>query len=135
MNGVYQYSQAIKKPVPFSAAQVTKLVNYFLSRKHVLSPKGVSDLLVTLKMFTNNKYHVPYVFSIYGGKTLSKGNTVLTVKVCNVLGGSVGPVSVIGPAFTTTAGGVFAKNIAFKQVTGDRYDFCLFSNNSNFVIV
>lgn len=120
VNGVYQFSQAVKKPVPFNASQVKKLVNYFLSRKHVLSPKGVSDLLITLKLFTNNKYHVPYVFSVYGGKILSKSNTVLTVKVCNVLGESVGPVSVTGLSFTANSGTPFAQNIVFKQVTGDR---------------
>lgn len=71
-----------------------KLTNYFLNRKSVQSPKGVAELLEVLKLLTNNKYHVPVCVSIFGRTNLNPSRPVVSVRVTNVLGKSLGPAAV-----------------------------------------
>jgi len=71
-----------------------------LSRKFVLTPKGISELLEVLKLYTNNKYHIPVVVTNYGSSALSPTNSVLTVRITNVLGASLGSLSVTADSAT-----------------------------------
>ena len=98
-----------------------KFVNYFLSRKFVLTPKGASEVIDSLSLFTTNKFHIPLIVSKYGSSALSAENPILTVKVTNVLGQSVGPVTVSGVSLSRKGEkSPLLQNIAFKAVTGDR---------------
>lgn len=74
--------------------QALKFANYFLSRKYVLTPKGISEFLEVLKLMTTNKYHIPVVITSYGSTALSASNPVLTVRITNVLGAPLGPFTV-----------------------------------------
>ncbi|KAH9418812.1 proteasome regulatory particle base subunit [Dermatophagoides pteronyssinus] len=130
IRGIYQLATAANKPVGITAAQATKFVNYFLSRKYVLTPKGVSEVIETLALFTNNKYHIPYMITKFGSSALSATeNPILTIKVTNVLGESVGPVTVTGTSLSMNKdkNNAIMKNISFKPVAGDStlfaYDF------------
>ncbi|OTF72793.1 hypothetical protein BLA29_009720, partial [Euroglyphus maynei] len=94
IRGIYQLATAANKPVGVTNEQALKFVNYFLSRKYVLTPKGSAEVIETLALFTDNKYHIPYMVTKYGSSALSATeNPVLTLKVTNVLGESVGPVT------------------------------------------
>lgn len=107
--------------------QNLKFVNYFLSRKYVLTPKGASEVIETLSLFTKNKFHIPYLITKYASSTLSKENPILTLKVTNVLGESVGPVTVTATLTDHVNKNPLMKNIVFKPVEGDStlfaYDF------------
>lgn len=80
--------------------QALKFANYFLSRKFVLTPKGISELLEVLKLYTNNKFHIPVIITNYGSSALSPTNSVLTVRITNVLGASLGPLTVTADSAT-----------------------------------
>ncbi|KAH7643011.1 dolichyl-diphosphooligosaccharide-protein glycosyltransferase subunit 2-like protein [Dermatophagoides farinae] len=130
IRGVYQLATAVNKSVGITAAQAMKFVNYFLSRKYVLTPKGASEVIETLALFTNNKYHIPYMITKFGSSSLSANdNPVLTLKITNVLGESVGPVTVTGASLSLNKdkNNAIMKNIQFKSVEGDStlfaYDF------------
>jgi len=73
-----------------------------------------------LSLFTNNKFHIPLIISKYGSSALSAESPILTVQVTNVLGLSVGPVTVNGISLTRKGEkSPVLQNIAFKPVTGD----------------
>lgn len=71
-----------------------KFTNYFLSRKFVQTPKGISELLSVLQHLTVNRYHIPVVVVGYGSSAISQSNPVITVKVTDVLGQSIGGATV-----------------------------------------
>ncbi|KAI2808529.1 proteasome regulatory particle base subunit [Blomia tropicalis] len=128
VNGIYQLATASNKPIGITNEQALKLVNYFLSRKYVLTAKGASEVIESLSLFANNKYHIPLIVSKYGSSSLSAENSILTIKVTNVLGLPVGPVTVTGTTLTPQGEKTsLLKDIAFKPVTGDStlfaYDF------------
>ena len=101
--------------------QALKFVNYFLSRKYVLTPKGASEVIESLALFTTNKFHIPLVVSKYGSAALSRENPVFTVKVTNVLGQQIGPVTVTGASLHKEGSkDIISRDIAFKPVSGDR---------------
>jgi len=98
-----------------------KFVNYFLSRKYVLTPKGASEVIESLSLFTTNKFHIPMIISKYDSSTLSVESPTLTLQVTNVLGHSMGPVTVNGISLTRKGEtNSVLQNISFKPVTGVR---------------
>ncbi|XP_054153905.1 dolichyl-diphosphooligosaccharide--protein glycosyltransferase subunit 2-like [Oppia nitens] len=126
ITGVYQLATASNKPVGLTNDQALKFANYFLSRKYVLTPKGISELLEVLKLFTNNKYHIPVVITNYGSSALSPTNSVLTVRVTNVLGASLGPLSVtIDKAVRVDDKNVILSKKPFQGVQGDSKLFAI----------
>ena len=87
----------------------------------MLTPKGASEVIETLSLFTTNKFHIPLVVSKYGSAALSAESPILTVKVTNVLGLPVGPVTVSGVSLTRKGEtSPVLQSISFKPVTGDR---------------
>ena len=74
-----------------------------------------------LKLYTNNKYHIPVVVTNYGSSALSPTNSVLTVKITNVLGASLGPMTVTADSAVRVEDKkvVFTKK-SLQPVQGDR---------------
>lgn len=79
----------------------------------VQTVKGVSDLLNILKLLSDNKYHVPVCVSVYGRSAISALNPVASVRITNVLGRSLGSLSVHGESKAWTS------KRALQVVTGD----------------
>lgn len=52
--------------------------------------KGAADLLQVLQLLTQNKYHIPVCISRYGKVALSQEDPIVTIKVTNVLGQTLG---------------------------------------------
>lgn len=75
-----------------------------------------------LQMYTDNKYHIPYIITKFGSSSLSRNNPVLTLKITNVLGNSIDSVSVSGTSVTNDKAQVVMNEIRFKSVTGDRLE-------------
>jgi oligosaccharyltransferase complex subunit delta (ribophorin II) len=83
--------------------------------------------LEVLKLYTNNKYHIPVVITNYGSSALSPTNSVLTVRITNVLGASLGPLSVTADSATRLDDKkVIWTKKSLQPVQGDR--FGLYSN-------
>lgn len=86
--------------------QVLKFTNYFLSRKAVPSMKGAAELLEVLKLLADNPYHVPIRIALHGNPVLTKKQPILSVRVTNVLGRSLGTgltVTIESPSLTRKA--------------------------------
>lgn len=98
---------------------VVKLTNYFLNRKSVQSPKGVTELVSVLNVLAENKYHVPVCVSVFGRTNLNPGMPVVSVRVTNVLGKSLGPVAV------TAESSAWTGKKTLQNVAGDSTLFAL----------
>jgi len=100
--------------------QAVKFANYFVNRKTVQTRKGGAELLLLLKMLTENKYHIPVCVSVYGSSSVSKENPVLTFKVNNVMGQS------LGKGYSLTAeSSSFTTKQTLSPVQGDSTLFAL----------
>ncbi|CAL1297560.1 unnamed protein product [Larinioides sclopetarius] len=94
ISGVYRLAEAAKTAPALSADQAIKFANYFLSRKFVQTVKGAAQLLDVLKIFATNKYHIPVAVTLASNSALSDENPNIQVRITNVLGASLGPLTV-----------------------------------------
>ncbi|KAG8192958.1 hypothetical protein JTE90_028081 [Oedothorax gibbosus] len=92
--GVYKLAEKVGKSPALTADQAVKFTNYFLSRKFVQTVKGSSQLLEVLKVFTTNKFHIPVAVTLASNSALSDENPNIQVRITNVLGASLGPLTV-----------------------------------------
>lgn len=58
MEGIYKLSEALNKAPPLTNIQLTKFLNYFLSRMPVSRPRGIFGLLQILSKLTDNDVRV-----------------------------------------------------------------------------
>ncbi|KAG8229959.1 hypothetical protein J437_LFUL008532 [Ladona fulva] len=89
VSGAYRLSDVIGKAPPVTNVQAVKFANYFLSRKSVQLPKGAFHLLQVLKVFTENKFHIPVCITLAAGRSLTLENPKVQVKVSDVLGNAL----------------------------------------------
>uniref|UniRef100_A0A8R1TSE8 Dolichyl-diphosphooligosaccharide--protein glycosyltransferase subunit 2 n=2 Tax=Onchocerca TaxID=6281 RepID=A0A8R1TSE8_ONCVO len=109
--GIYSLADKLNKSPSVKSDEAVKLANYLLSRKTVQLDRGAYLLLLTLKKLTNNHFQIPVVFSLASSASLLDTDKPLVIRVSNVLGESVGPLSVILDAATHIA----SKEIAIVQ--------------------
>lgn len=95
VSGIYRLAEASKKAPALTKDQALKLSNYLLSRKNVQTVKGAALLLDTLKLLSNNKYQVPVAVTVFGTSALSKASPTVVVRLTDVLGAPLGPLSVV----------------------------------------
>lgn len=119
ITGVYELAAAANKPTGLTSDQALKFTNYFLSRKSVQSLKGTAELLEVLRLLTTNKYHVPVCVSVYGRSALTEQRPVVSIRVTNVLGKSLGTVTVSAESSAWTG------KKALQAVQGDSTLFAL----------
>ncbi|XP_046384499.1 dolichyl-diphosphooligosaccharide--protein glycosyltransferase subunit 2 isoform X2 [Ischnura elegans] len=86
VSGAYRLSDVVGKAPPITNVQAVKFANYFLSRKSVQLPKGAYHLLQVLRVFTDNKFHIPVCVTMAGGRSLTKETPMVSVRVSNVFG-------------------------------------------------
>ncbi|CAB3360708.1 Hypothetical predicted protein [Cloeon dipterum] len=130
VSGAYKLAAANDKKPPISGDQVTKFANFFISRKSVQSPKGVYSLLEVLQTLTSNKFHQPAVVTLASSSALTAAAPQVSVRVSDLLGRSLGPMSVTLDTATRLADGVveMAKvNLAAQQGDSTLYTLDLTS--------
>ncbi|XP_076326377.1 oligosaccharide transferase delta subunit [Tachypleus tridentatus] len=126
MSGVYRLADAIKKVPTVTGEQAVKFTNYFLSRKFVQTAKGAAQLLDILKLLTVNKYHIPVAVTVASNSALSTDSPVIRVRVTNVLGDSLGPLTVTADTATRLGdSAVIMSKKAFVPVQGDNTAYSL----------
>ncbi|XP_035210343.1 dolichyl-diphosphooligosaccharide--protein glycosyltransferase subunit 2-like [Stegodyphus dumicola] len=94
INGVYKLAEAVKKAPALTPEQAVKFTNYFLSRKFVQTVKGSAQLLDILRIFATNKFHIPVAVTLASNSALSDENPNVQIRITNVLGASLGPLTV-----------------------------------------
>ncbi|CAG9537011.1 unnamed protein product [Cercopithifilaria johnstoni] len=118
--GIYSLADKLDKSPSVKSDEAVKLANYLLSRRTVQLDRGAYLLLLTLKKLANNHFQIPVVFSLASSVSLLDAAKPLIIRVSNVLGESVGPLSVI----LDTATHVASKEIAVirqqLEVTSDK---------------
>ncbi|XP_074603695.1 dolichyl-diphosphooligosaccharide--protein glycosyltransferase subunit 2-like [Brevipalpus obovatus] len=112
--GIYSMAAAVKKQPGLTSDQVLKFTNYFLNRKTVQTVKGAFDLARVLQLLTSNDYHIPVCIARYSSPAISEAQSVLSVKITNVLGGSLG----IGLSVAAESS-VWTGKKSLKSVQGD----------------
>ncbi|RWS01104.1 dolichyl-diphosphooligosaccharide--protein glycosyltransferase subunit 2-like protein [Dinothrombium tinctorium] len=121
--GIYSFATAANKPIGLTNDQSIKFTNYFLSRKTVQTPKSAAELLQVLKLLVDNKYHIPVCVSRYQSPAISHSNPVISVRVANVMGKS------LGRDLKVTANSELTGKKNFQSVQGDSTLFALKIDN------
>ncbi|KAG1665248.1 Dolichyl-diphosphooligosaccharide--protein glycosyltransferase subunit 2 [Nymphon striatum] len=86
ISGIYRLSETVKKTPPLTNDQVAKFSNYILNRKRSQAIRGLYYLLDSLKILTDNKFHVPVSITLASNVALSEENPIVKVRVTNLLG-------------------------------------------------
>jgi oligosaccharyltransferase complex subunit delta (ribophorin II) len=90
----YKLSATAKLAPTISEDKVVKFANYLLSRKHTQSKKDSVFLLSAISIWTDNKFHIPVAVSLASSVSVSSKSPVVQVRVCNLLGKSLGKLTV-----------------------------------------
>ncbi|KAL4217563.1 proteasome regulatory particle base subunit [Mactra antiquata] len=90
----YKLAGKVGKAPTISEDKVLKFANYFISRKHVQQLKSAYSLLSVITTFTDNKFHVPVAVTLVSPVAVSSTKPSVQVKVSNLLGGSLGKLTV-----------------------------------------
>ncbi|VDK69742.1 unnamed protein product [Litomosoides sigmodontis] len=119
--GLYNLADKLNKSPSVKSDEAVKLANYLLSRRTVQLDRGAYLLLLALKKLVDNRFQIPVVFSLASSISLLDEDKPLVIRVSNVLGESVGPLSVILDSATHVA----SKEIAvvgqqLKKVASDK---------------
>ncbi|GIY94134.1 dolichyl-diphosphooligosaccharide--protein glycosyltransferase subunit 2 [Caerostris extrusa] len=126
ISGVYRLAEVAKAAPALTADQAVKFTNYFLSRKFVQSVKGAAQLLDVLKIFATNKYHIPVAVTLASNSALSDENPNIQVRITNVLGASLGPLTVtVDSAKRLGDNAVVMSKKAFQAVKGSNILYSL----------
>uniref|UniRef100_A0A915PS29 Dolichyl-diphosphooligosaccharide--protein glycosyltransferase subunit 2 n=1 Tax=Setaria digitata TaxID=48799 RepID=A0A915PS29_9BILA len=121
--GIYSLADKVNKSPNVKSDEAVKLANYLLSRRTVQLSRGAYLLLLTLKKLANNNFQIPVVFSLASSLSILDTEKPLIIRVSNVLGESVGPLSVILDAATHIASkeiGIVREQL--KRVESDKTD-------------
>ncbi|VDN02311.1 unnamed protein product [Thelazia callipaeda] len=120
VHGIYSLADKLNKSPNVKSDEAVKLANYLLSRRNVQSYRDAHLLLLTLKKFASNSFQIPVVFSLASEMSIDTSKP-LVIRVSNVLGESVGPLSVTLDTATHTASKeVVASRKALKQLASDK---------------
>ncbi|RWS24210.1 Dolichyl-diphosphooligosaccharide--protein glycosyltransferase subunit 2-like protein [Leptotrombidium deliense] len=114
INGVYSLAAAANKKIG-----LTNFVNYFLNRRTVKTQKSAAELLQVLKLFVDNKFHVPVCVTLYQSPAISLANPIVTVRVTNVMGKG------LGRDLKVVANSDLTGQKSFEAVQGDSTLFAL----------
>lgn len=119
VNGAYKLSTSLNKPLPLTYDQAVKFANYFLSRKSVQIPKGVWSLLDALNTLTTNKAHLPVAVTLASSASVSNENPRISVKISDILGKPLGPLTVIADSATRVSDDVVVLSKKKFDSSGD----------------
>ena len=94
ITGAYALAKKVAKPPSISKSQAVKFANYFLTRKNIQDVKGAYELLQALSTFASNDFHIPVAVTLSSTTSVSEANPVVKIEVTDIMGGSLGPMSV-----------------------------------------
>ncbi|XP_063700975.1 dolichyl-diphosphooligosaccharide--protein glycosyltransferase subunit 2 [Culicoides brevitarsis] len=86
ISSIFKLSANLKKEVPLTTEQATKFTAYFLSRRSVQTPKGVSSLLEVLTTVSAKPSHAPVCMRLYDNGKLKPEQALLRILVADVFG-------------------------------------------------
>jgi oligosaccharyltransferase complex subunit delta (ribophorin II) len=113
ISGAYALATKTKTAPPISKVQAIKFANYLVSRKSVQTAKGGAALLAALTVLADNPFHVPVAITLsQGASVVTSGQPKVKVRVTNVLGRAIAPMTVTLDAATRVTDGavVLAKS-------------------------
>uniref|UniRef100_A0A0N5A988 Dolichyl-diphosphooligosaccharide--protein glycosyltransferase subunit 2 n=1 Tax=Syphacia muris TaxID=451379 RepID=A0A0N5A988_9BILA len=103
IHAIYALADHVNKSPNVKSDEAVKLANYLLSRRGVQMDRAAFLLLKTLKKFAKNNFQVPVSFSLASNMAMSDMQKQIRIRVCNVLGETVGALSVNVDAVTHMA--------------------------------
>lgn len=86
ISSVFKLTSKLNKESPISTEQATKFTSYFLSRRSVQTPKGVSSLLEVLEVITQKTSHAPVCMKLYDNGKLKPEQALMRILVADVFG-------------------------------------------------
>ncbi|XP_011503623.1 PREDICTED: dolichyl-diphosphooligosaccharide--protein glycosyltransferase subunit 2 [Ceratosolen solmsi marchali] len=93
VNGIFKLSSILKRKPPLTSHQIVKLVNYFLSRRTVQTPKGAVNFLSSINILATNEFEKPVCIALFeDGTVVSIKQPLVRVKVCDLLGNSLSSI-------------------------------------------
>ncbi|KZC05031.1 PREDICTED: dolichyl-diphosphooligosaccharide--protein glycosyltransferase subunit 2 [Dufourea novaeangliae] len=105
VNGIFKLSHNLKKKPSLSSPQIVKMANYLLSRRSVQTPRGVMNLLSALTTLASSDFEQPICVTLANEcVSISAQQPLVTVKVCNILGGPVTGMSKVTANSATRIG-------------------------------
>ncbi|KAI9556768.1 hypothetical protein GHT06_016559 [Daphnia sinensis] len=102
ISGAYKLANTVGQASFISKEQANKFAEYFVSRKSVQTVKGVYYLLEVTSVLADNAFHIPVAITLASKAAVSKSEPKFQVKVTNILGKSLGSVTVIADSATRT---------------------------------
>lgn len=91
VKGIFDLTTAANKETTgLTSSDVSKFVNYFLSRLTVQTAKGAAELLQILKLLSDNKHHIPVVIALDGSNVVNEQNTNIVVRLTDTIGQTLG---------------------------------------------
>lgn len=123
INGIYRLSANLKTKPPITSQQVAKFANYFLSRSIVQSPKGVVSYLSSIKVLATNDFEKPVCIALANKGVVSSKQSLLEVKVCDILGNPLPSIPGVIADSVKTEGNVEISNkkLPFQPSSSDKY--------------
>lgn len=121
VSGIYALAEKANSVPSIKSDEAVKFANYLLSRKGVQLARPAFQMLKALQILTTNKYHIPVSFSLASSVALTPSEPAIRVKICNVMGQSVGPLSVsVDAAVHVPTSGVVISRQPLAADPGDK---------------
>uniref|UniRef100_F1KX96 Dolichyl-diphosphooligosaccharide--protein glycosyltransferase subunit 2 n=1 Tax=Ascaris suum TaxID=6253 RepID=F1KX96_ASCSU len=92
--GIYALADKVNKSPNVKSDEAVKLANYLVSRRGVQMDRGAYLLVKALKKLAFNNFQVPVVISLASNMAIMDASQPIQIRVSNVLGESVGELSV-----------------------------------------
>ncbi|KAI1724288.1 oligosaccharyltransferase subunit ribophorin II domain-containing protein [Ditylenchus destructor] len=123
ITSVYRLAKNVGKSPTFSAIQLVKFAEYFLSRRTVEDVRGAYFLLRSLIDLASDTFLTPTIVSFESPRTISKEKTPIILKVCNIIGEPLEINQVILDNVThqiSKLTAIHVKNVHMKQNDSDK---------------
>lgn len=95
VNAFFEISDKAKVPLKIDGKQLLKFGNYFSTKRHVATLRSAFYLIKVFKHLSDNKNSVPVVVSRISSASVNAKNPSVLISVTNLLGQTVGDVSVV----------------------------------------
>lgn len=86
VSSVFKLASKLNKEVPLTTEQATKFTSYFLSRRSVQTPKGVSSLLEVLETIAQKQSHAPICMKLYDNGKLKPEQALMRILIADLFG-------------------------------------------------
>lgn len=84
ISSAFKLTTALNQQPPITTDQATKFAAYFLSRRSVQTPKGISTLLEVLQVISQKSSHAPVCIQLDGNGKLTPSKAHLSIKISDM---------------------------------------------------